>query len=136
MSERRASRGVRVVYKEVGSDESGSEYDEDVKIVTVENVDDDSDDSDYAPGGSVDDNAPPIKVEVYPPLSPLQLKLRKVCRLGDKDRLQTFLAENPGIDLDVKDPDGKIFLAVISADSSSSRSHCPERSCNEDCPVF
>ena len=47
---------------------------------------------------------------VYPPLSPLQLQLRKVCRLGDKELLQTFLSDNPGVELDVKDPDGGTIL--------------------------
>ena len=106
MSGRRPSRGVKVVYKEADSDGSESEYDEDVKIVTVENVDDDSDDSDYTPGGSADESAAPKPV-VYPPLSQIQLQLRKVCRLGDKDLLRTFLADNPEIDLDMKDPEGE-----------------------------
>ena len=108
MPGRRPSRGVRVVYKEANSDGSESEYEEDVKIVTVENVDDDSDDSDYTPGGSVDDsdNSAPKPV-IYPPLSPIQLQLRKVCRLGDKDLLKTFLSDNPDIDLDMKDPEGE-----------------------------
>ena len=107
MSGRRPSRGTRVVYREVGSDGSDSELDEDVKIVTVENVDDDSDDSDYTPGNSVESYNSTAKPEVYPPLTPLQLQLRKVCRLGDKNILKTFLTDNPGIDLDIRDPDGK-----------------------------
>ena len=47
---------------------------------------------------------------VYPPLTPIQLQLRKFCRLGDKDLLKTFLSENPGIELDVRDPDGGTLL--------------------------
>lgn len=47
---------------------------------------------------------------VYPPLSPIQQQLRKVCRLGDKELLRSFLSKNPGIELDVKDPDGGTIL--------------------------
>ena len=107
---RRPSRGARVVYKEVGSDDSDSEVDEDVKIVTVENIEDDSDDSDYTPGGSVESGPSFVKPEIYPPLTPLQLQLRKVCRLGDENLLRSFLQEHEGIDLDVKDPDGEFFF--------------------------
>ena len=42
-----------------------------------------------------------------PALNPLELELRQICRLGDKDALKTFLANNPEINLDFKDPDGK-----------------------------
>ena len=42
-----------------------------------------------------------------PPLSPLQIELKQICRLGDKEALKTFLANNPEINLDFKDPDGK-----------------------------
>ena len=42
-----------------------------------------------------------------PALNPLQLELRQICRLGDKDALKTFLANNPEINLDFKDPEGK-----------------------------
>ena len=45
--------------------------------------------------------------EPLPPLSPLQLELRGICRLGDKEALKTFLANNPEINLDFKDPSGK-----------------------------
>jgi len=44
--------------------------------------------------------------EPLPPLSPLQLELRGICRLGDKEALKTFLANNPEINLDFKDPSG------------------------------
>ena len=108
MSGRRPSRGARVVYREIDSDESDFEYDEDVKVVTVEKVDDNSDDSDYTPGDVVDiSNSAPPKQVVFPPLTPIQLQLRKVCRLGDKNMLKTFLTDNPGIDLDVRDPEGE-----------------------------
>ena len=45
--------------------------------------------------------------EPLPPLSPLQLELRGICRLGDKEALKTFLANNPEINLDFKDPSGE-----------------------------
>lgn len=41
-----------------------------------------------------------------PPLSALQLELKQICRLGDKEALKTFLANNPEINLDFKDPQG------------------------------
>ena len=44
---------------------------------------------------------------VFPPLTPLQLELRQLCRSGNKAMLKTFLVNNPEIDLDVKDPEGK-----------------------------
>lgn len=96
-------------YREVDSDESDFEYDEFTKVVTVEPYEDNSDDEDYKPGDNVaaPDATPKV---IYPPLSPLQLRLRKVCRLGDKHLLQTFLAENPGVELNVKDPDGGTIL--------------------------
>ena len=51
--------------------------------------------------------------EPLPPLSPLQLELRGICRLGDKEALKTFLANNPEINLDFKDPSGE-FLHLTS----------------------
>jgi len=98
-----------VKYREVDSDESDFEYDEFTKVVTVEPFEDNSDDEDYKPGDNVPAPDATPKV-IYPPLSPLQLRLRKVCRLGDKHLLQTFLAETPGVELDVKDPDGGTIL--------------------------
>ena len=47
---------------------------------------------------------------VYPPLSPVQKELKKVCRLGDKSLLKTFLSDHPNIDLDIKDVDGATLL--------------------------
>lgn len=47
---------------------------------------------------------------MYPPLSPLQKELKKVCRLGDKALLKSFLSDHPNIDLDVKDVDGGTLL--------------------------
>ena len=47
--------------------------------------------------------------EPLPPLSPLQLELRGICRLGDKEALKTFLANNPEINLDFKDPSGEFL---------------------------
>ena len=110
MSGGRPSRGAKVRYREVDSDESDFEYDEFTKVVTVEPFEDNSDDEDYKPGDKVDNVADATPKVVYPPLSPLQLRLRKVCRLGDKILLQTFLADNPGVELDVKDPDGGTIL--------------------------
>ena len=110
MSGGRPSRGAKVRYREVDSDESDFEYDEFTKVVTVEPFEDNSDDEDYKPGDKVDNLADATPKVVYPPLSPLQLRLRKVCRLGDKILLQTFLADNPGVELDVKDPDGGTIL--------------------------
>ena len=89
----RPSRGTRVVYREVDSDESDIDYEEVMKVVTVEKVDEDSDDT--------------PKQVVFPPLIPIQQQLRKVCRLGDKDKLTNFLTNNPDIDLDVRDPEGE-----------------------------
>ena len=85
MSEGRPSRGARVVYKEVDSDEEDEFESEDA--------------FDYA--------AEKIYQSVFPPLTPLQLELRQLCRSGNKTMLKTFLANNPEIDLDVKDPEGK-----------------------------
>jgi len=42
----------------------------------------------------------------HPPLSALQMELKQICRQGDKEGLKTFLANNPEINLDFKDPDG------------------------------
>ena len=42
-----------------------------------------------------------------PALNPLQLELRQICRQGDRDALKTFLANNPEINLDFKDPESK-----------------------------
>jgi len=44
--------------------------------------------------------------EPIPALSALQIELKQICRLGDKEGLKTFLANNPEINLDFKDPDG------------------------------
>jgi len=42
---------------------------------------------------------------LFPPLSPLQLQLRSLCRAGDKCEVENFLKNNPEIDLDAKDPE-------------------------------
>ena len=84
MSTGRPSRGARVVYKEVESDED-----------------------DFESEAAFDDFAEEkIYQSVFPPLTPLQLELRQLCRSGNKTMLKTFLANNPEIDLDVKDPEG------------------------------
>ena len=56
--------------------------------------------------------------EQIPALNPLQVELRQICRLGDREALKTFLANNPEINLDFKDPDGE-FLSMPSACSIS-----------------
>ena len=121
MSGGRPSRGARVKYREVNSDDEDYDYDEFTKVVTIEPIIDDTNDEDYTPAGdaAVPDPTPkvildqnymqniyfhlvfPVQV-VYPPLSPVQRQLRKVCKLGDKDLLRTFLTDNPEIELDVK----------------------------------
>ena len=47
---------------------------------------------------------------VYPALSPIQKELKKVCRLGDKSLLKSFLSDHPNIELDIKDVDGATLL--------------------------
>ena len=47
---------------------------------------------------------------MYPPLSPVQKELKKVCRLGDKSLLKSFLSDHPNIELDIKDVDGATLL--------------------------
>ena len=49
-----------------------------------------------------------------PPLNPLQLELRQICRQGDKDALKTFLANNPEINLDFKDPEGDSIVFSLN----------------------
>jgi len=44
--------------------------------------------------------------KMIPALNPLQAELRQICRLGDKEALKTFLANNPEINLDFREPDG------------------------------
>ena len=51
---------------------------------------------------------PVTKSEPLPPLSIEQLELKQICRLGDKEALKTFLANNPEINLDFQDPEGKL----------------------------
>eukprot|EP00092_Neocalanus_flemingeri_P025601 GFUD01027756.1.p1 GENE.GFUD01027756.1~~GFUD01027756.1.p1 ORF type:complete len:498 (+),score=171.57 GFUD01027756.1:365-1858(+) len=88
MPGRRPSRGTRVVYREVDSDEEEeSDYETE-------------DDLNYNPE-DFEDN---IYQTILPPLTPLQLELRSLCKLGEKAMLKTFLANNPEIDLDVRDP--------------------------------
>jgi len=109
MSGGRPSRGARVKYREVNSDDEDYDYDEFTKVVTIEPIIDDTNDEDYTPAGDAPVPDPTPKV-VYPPLSPVQRQLRKVCKLGDKDLLRTFLTDNPEIELDVKDPEGDTIL--------------------------
>ena len=47
---------------------------------------------------------------MYPPLSPVQKELKKVCRLGDKSLLKSFLSDHPNIELDIKDVNGDTLL--------------------------
>merc|ERR1712059_188336 len=64
-------------------------------------------DDDYSP---VEEVVRVVLVTAWPPLSPLQRQFRRVCRLGDKVRLKRFLTDNPGLEMDVKDPDGVTVL--------------------------
>ena len=60
MSGGRPSRGAKVVYREVDSDDSDYDYDEFTKVVTVEHFEDNSEDEDYTPGDNVTiPDAPP-----------------------------------------------------------------------------
>ena len=83
----RPSRGNRVVYKEADSSEEEEEFESEEAFA-------------YAAGGE-------MYQSVLPPLTPLQLELRQLCRSGNKAMVKTFLVNNPEIDLDVKDPEGK-----------------------------
>jgi len=97
MSTGRPSRGARVVYKEVESDEDDFESEE---------AFDDFDEEKIYPS-------------VFPPLTPLQLELRQLCRSGNKSMLKTFLANNPDIDLDAKDPEaGTTALNEVATKSA------------------
>jgi len=97
MSTGRPSRGARVVYKEVESDEDEFESEE-----AFDNFDEEK-----------------IYQSVFPPLTPLQLELRQLCRSGNKSMLKTFLANNPDIDLDVKDPEaGTTALNEVATKSA------------------
>jgi hypothetical protein len=83
----RPSRSARVVYKEADSSDEEEEFESEEAFA-------------YAAAAE----------EMYqsvPPLTPLQLELRQLCRSGNKAMLKTFLVNNPEIDLDVKDPEGK-----------------------------
>ena len=77
--------GCHAIYKDFDSsdEESEEEYTDD-------------DDGDY----DEEEDA------IYPPLTPLQLKLRQLCRIGDRVVLKAFLVDNPDLDLDAKDPEG------------------------------
>ena len=64
MAGARPSRGARVVYREIESDESDYEYDEFTKVVLVDHLgdDDDSDDVDFCPTNSaVPEVVPKVK---------------------------------------------------------------------------
>ena len=64
MSGGRPSRGAKVRYREVDSDDSDYEYDEFTKVVTIEPINDNSDDEDYSPGdiGLITEEVPAPKV--------------------------------------------------------------------------
>ena len=65
MSGGRPSRGAKVRYREVESDDSDYEYDDEfTKVVTIEPIHDDSDDEDYSPGdtGLTSEGVPAPKV--------------------------------------------------------------------------
>ena len=40
----------------------------------------------------------------------MQFELRQICRLGDKATLKTFLVNNPEIDLDMMEREGKLIF--------------------------
>ena len=62
MSGGRPSRGAKVRYREVDSDDSDYEYDEFTKVVTIEPINDDSGDEDYSPAGINTEEIPAPKV--------------------------------------------------------------------------
>ena len=95
----RPSRGAKVVYRDFDSSDE-SEFDTD---------NDDSDDLAY--NSEISDA---LCETFYPPLTSLQLQLRQLCRLGDKDMVKIFLANNPEIDLDARDPEGEDNDFVVS----------------------
>ena len=57
-------------------------------------------------------------------LSPLQLELWGICRMGDKKALQTLLANNPEINLDFKDPSGECQHILITVSNSPTNRNC------------
>lgn len=80
MSGGRPSRGAKVVYREVDSDDSDYDYDEFTKVVTVEHFEDNSEDEDYTPGDNVTipDAPPKVRFEL---LCYLKILPHCICRL-------------------------------------------------------
>jgi len=111
--DRPSRRGSRVVYREAPDSDEELEIDDDTKIILIDKQDigDDSNDTDYTPGGQAGvDDFPAKRVVTWPPLNELQREFRQVCRLGDRVKLKQFLTDRPGIDLDVKCHDGTTAL--------------------------
>jgi len=111
--DRPSRRGSRVVYREAPDSDEELEIDDDTKIILIDkqDIEDDSNDTDYTPGGQTGvDDFPAKRVVTWPPLNELQRELRQVCRLGDRVKLKQFLTDRPGIDLDVKCQDGTTVL--------------------------
>ena len=52
------------MYREVNSDDSDYEYDDFTKVVTIEPINDDSNDADYAPRDNSIVDVPPPKVSI------------------------------------------------------------------------
>ena len=83
MSLSRPRRCPQVVYREIDSSEESESEDE------KEDLDEE------------------LNKVIYPPLSELQSEFWTLCKSGDKNLLKKFLLNNPDIDLDVRDPQGK-----------------------------
>jgi len=86
MANVRPNRVSRVVYKELESDEELEE--------------------DFGYLDEIDEETRNLYKKLFPPLTPLQLELRQLCRSGNLVGVKDFLANNPDIDLNVKDPEG------------------------------
>merc|ERR1711937_1045599 len=87
---RRAKAGNQIIYRECDSD------DEDYETVALIR---------RMMQGERSQESKVSSSEHIPALNPLQLELRQICRLGDKEALKTFLANNPAINLDFREPE-------------------------------
>ena len=86
------------MYREIGSSDEEFDSDEEVSKIYADGNDADLED--------LDSETDRLYHSVFPPLTPQQLQLRQLCRLGDKNSLKIFLVDNSDIDLDVRDPEG------------------------------
>lgn len=93
---KRKKTGGRVIYRECDSDDEDYETFALIRRLVM----------------SEKSHAAKLKL---PALNPLQLELRQICRQGDRDALKTFLANNPEINLDFKDPEGGSTLLTEAA---------------------